>query len=85
MCWLTEEQRALQDMAATFARKEVEPVANQIDREERTPDELLAKAAEVGLFGPYTSPEYGVSGAGIASVCLVVEAMLAAPEGSLCE
>jgi len=73
MYWLTEEQRALQDMAAAFARKEVEPVANQIDRDERTPDALLAKAAEVGLFGLYTSPEYGGSGADIVSVCLVVE------------
>jgi alkylation response protein AidB-like acyl-CoA dehydrogenase len=71
--WLTEDQRALRDMAITFARKEVEPVANQIDREERTPDSLITKAAEIGLFGLYTPAEYGGAGADLVSVCLVVE------------
>jgi len=71
--WINEDQRALRDMAANFARKEVEPLATQIDREERTPDSLLARAAEFGLFGLFTSPEYGGAGADLVSVCLVVE------------
>jgi len=71
--WLTEDQRALRDMAASFARKEVEPLATQIDMQERTPDSLSASAAEFGLFGLYTSPEYGGAGADLVSVCLVVE------------
>ncbi|HEX7929855.1 MAG TPA: acyl-CoA dehydrogenase family protein [Sphingomicrobium sp.] len=71
--WLNDDQRALRDMAAIFARKEVEPVANQIDAEERTPDELVRKAAELGLYGLYTSEEYGGSGADLVSVCLVSE------------
>ncbi|MBV1687836.1 acyl-CoA/acyl-ACP dehydrogenase [Novosphingobium sp. G106] len=71
--WLSDDQRALRDMAAVFARKEVEPVANQIDAEERTPDELVRKAAELGLYGLYTSEEYGGSGADLVSVCLVSE------------
>jgi alkylation response protein AidB-like acyl-CoA dehydrogenase len=71
--WLTEDQRAFRDMAQRFARKEVAPVANQIDIEEHTPDSLIAKAAEVGLFGLYTSTEYGGSGADLVSVCLVSE------------
>ena len=73
MNWLTDDQRALRDMAATFARKEIEPIANQIDLDEHTPDELVAKAAELGLYGLYTSPEYGGSGADMVSVCLVSE------------
>ena len=36
--WLNEDQRALQELARTFARKEIEPIANQIDAEEHTPD-----------------------------------------------
>jgi alkylation response protein AidB-like acyl-CoA dehydrogenase len=71
--WLNDEQRALRDMAEAFATKEVEPLAVQIDRDEHTPDALIAKAAEVGLFGLYTSSEYGGSGADIVSVCLVSE------------
>jgi alkylation response protein AidB-like acyl-CoA dehydrogenase len=73
MDWLNEDQRAFRDMAHTFARKEVAPVANRIDIEERTPDSLMAKAAEIGLFGLYTSPEYGGSGADLVSACLVAE------------
>jgi len=71
--WLNDDQRALRDMAANFARKEIEPLATQIDMEETTPDSLIAAAAEFGLFGLYTSPEYGGSGADLVSVCLVVE------------
>jgi len=71
--WLTDDQRALRDMATTFARKEIEPIANQIDLDEHTPDALVAKAAELGLYGLYTSPEYGGSGADLVSVCLVSE------------
>ena len=41
--------------------------------EEHTPDSLMAKAAEFGLFGLYTSPEYGGAGADLVSVCLVSE------------
>jgi alkylation response protein AidB-like acyl-CoA dehydrogenase len=71
--WMTEDQRAMRDMAETFARKELEPIANQIDMDEHTPDALVAKAAELGLYGLYTSPEYGGSGADLVSVCLVSE------------
>lgn len=71
--WLTDDQRALRDMAATFARNEVEPLANAIDLDEHLPDDLIAKAAELGLFGLYTSPDYGGSGADLVSVCLVCE------------
>ena len=73
MHWLTDDQRALRDMAANFARKELEPIANQIDLDEHTPDELVAKAAALGFYGLYTSPEYGGSGADLVSVCLVSE------------
>jgi alkylation response protein AidB-like acyl-CoA dehydrogenase len=71
--WLTDDQRALRDMAENFARKELEPIANQIDMEEHTPDELVKKAADLGLYGLYTSQDYGGSGADLVSVCLVSE------------
>jgi len=69
----TDEQLAFQDMARRFAQREVEPMANRIDIEERTPDELVAKAAEVGLFGLYIPEEYGGAGADVVSACLVAE------------
>jgi len=69
----TEEQLAFQDIARRFAQREVEPLANRIDAEEHTPDELIAKAAEVGLFGLYVPVEYGGAGADVVSACLVAE------------
>jgi alkylation response protein AidB-like acyl-CoA dehydrogenase len=69
----TKEQLAFQDMARRFAQRKVEPLANLIDAEEHTPDELTAKAAEVGLFGLYIPAEYGGSGADVVSACLVAE------------
>jgi len=71
--WLNDDQRAMRDMAQTFAQKEVEPLAVEIDMTERTPRSLVDKTAEFGLFGLYTSEEYGGSGADIATVCLVME------------
>lgn len=71
--WLTDDQRALRDMAEKFARREVEPIANQIDLDESIPDSLVAKAAELGLYGLMIPPEYGGSGADLVSACLVAE------------
>lgn len=69
----TEDQLAFQDLARRFAEREVEPIASRIDSEERTPPELISKAAEVGLFGLYIPEEYGGSGADVVSACLVAE------------
>ncbi|WP_298692863.1 acyl-CoA dehydrogenase family protein [uncultured Sphingomonas sp.] len=71
--WLNDEQRALRDMAQEFSRNEVEPIATAIDLDEHTPDSLIAKAAEFGLYGLTTSPDYGGAGADIVSACLVSE------------
>lgn len=50
--FVTEDQAAFRDAAQAFARKEIEPIAAQIDREERTPPELSRKLAEQGFFWP---------------------------------
>jgi butyryl-CoA dehydrogenase len=70
---MTEDQAALREAAAVFARKEIEPLANQIDREERTPPELSAKLAEQGFFGLFIPEAYGGSGGDLTSCCLVLE------------
>ncbi len=71
--FITEDQAALRDAAAVFARKEVEPLAARIDREERTPPELSAKVAEQGFFGLFIPEAYGGLGADLTSTCLVLE------------
>jgi butyryl-CoA dehydrogenase len=71
--FLNEDQAALRDAAYTFSRKVIEPLANKIDEEERTPPELVAKVAEQGYFGLFISEEYGGAGADLTSCCLVLE------------
>ena len=48
---LSEEQKDLQALYQDFAQNEVKPLAADIDREERFPQETVAKMAEMGLLG----------------------------------
>ncbi|MGQ9457994.1 MAG: acyl-CoA dehydrogenase family protein, partial [Anaerolineae bacterium] len=45
---LTDEQRMFQKMFAEFALKEVQPLAERMDRDEEIPASLFQKAAEQG-------------------------------------
>src|SRR5919198_145453 len=61
---LTEEQRALRDLAREFSRKEIAPVAALYDREHRYPWEVLRKAFAAGLMNGVVPPDYGGGGVG---------------------
>lgn len=71
--FLTENQIQIRDVAAKFARNEVEPLANQIDHDESLPPALTKKVAELGLFGLCIPEQYGGIGADISTACLVLE------------
>ncbi len=64
---LTEDQEMFRQMFAQFAEKEVEPLAEEIDKKERIPPELLQKAAEQGFFGALV-PEEPYYGAGLDTI-----------------
>jgi short-chain 2-methylacyl-CoA dehydrogenase len=70
---LTDEQQEIQRLARDFARNEVKPVAEELDREHRFPYEIVAKAAELGLMGIPYSAEYGGGGADNLSYALAIE------------
>ena len=69
---LTDEQKAIQSLAREFARDEVRPRAEEMDREERFPYELIAKMAELGFMGLPFPEEYGGAGADTVSYALAV-------------
>ncbi len=69
---LTDEQRAIQSLAREFAQEEVKPRAEEMDREERFPYELVAKMAELGFMGLPFPEEYGGAGADTVSYALAV-------------
>ncbi len=58
---LTEEQRAFQDTARTFARQEMMPFAREWDENEIFPVEALRKAAALGFGGIYVRDDVGGS------------------------
>jgi short-chain 2-methylacyl-CoA dehydrogenase len=80
---LTDEQRLLRDTVRDFARAEVAPVAEELDRTKRFPYEIVAKMGELGLMGIPLPEEYGGGGADTLSYALAVEE-LARVDSSVC-
>jgi butyryl-CoA dehydrogenase len=70
---LTEEQQAIQEMVREFAVSEIEPLAAEIDRDDRFPTETFEKMADLGLMGVCFPEEYGGAGGDILSLMLVIE------------
>jgi short-chain 2-methylacyl-CoA dehydrogenase len=70
---LSDEQRLLRDTVRDFARQEIAPVAEELDREKRFPYELVAKMGELGLMGIPFPEEYGGGGADTLAYTLAVE------------
>ena len=59
---LSDEQRALRDLAREFSAKEIRPVAADYDERSQHPGDVIAKAHEVGLMNPHIPEEYGGPG-----------------------
>jgi acyl-CoA dehydrogenase len=78
---LTDEQRALRELAREFARNEIAPFSAEHDRESRHPAEIIQKAHEVGLMNMTVPEEYGGAGLGMLETCLVSEELSAACSG----
>jgi short-chain 2-methylacyl-CoA dehydrogenase len=70
---LSDEQRLLRDTVRDFARQEVAPVAEELDRTKSFPYELVAKMGELGLMGIPFPEEYGGGGADTLAYALAVE------------
>jgi alkylation response protein AidB-like acyl-CoA dehydrogenase len=78
---LTDEQRAIRDLARRFADEEVAPHAAAWDREHYFPREVLAALGELGLMGVCVPESHGGSGADYLSYCLVLEELSRADAG----
>jgi acyl-CoA dehydrogenase len=70
---LTEEQKALRDMAHDFAEKEIRPVAWEFDKEGTWPQKILEKAWELGLMNSHIPEEFGGPGVSTLEGCLIEE------------
>src|SRR3989442_810446 len=56
---LTDEQKALRELAHDFAEKEIRPRAAEYDEHQTHPADIVAKAHEIGLMNPHIPAEYG--------------------------
>ncbi|RJR31343.1 MAG: acyl-CoA dehydrogenase [Desulfobacteraceae bacterium] len=70
---LSKDQLDIKKAAREFAEGEFPEIAETCDREERYPQALVRKAAELGFVGISLPEEYGGSGYGYLEKCLVNE------------
>jgi short-chain 2-methylacyl-CoA dehydrogenase len=70
---LTPEQELVRDTVREFARERVAPVAEELDREERFPYDLVAGLGELGVMGLPIPEEYGGAGGDTVSYALAIE------------
>lgn len=72
--YFTDERIMIRDSARDFTRREVLPVANELDGPDaQIPMELRQKMADMGYFGITIPEEYGGLGLGAFEYCLVAE------------
>ena len=69
----TKEQEFVRKMVRDFAETEVEPLAADIDKEHRFPEETVAKMAELGMMGIPFPTKYGGAGGDEVSYAITVE------------
>ena len=70
---LSDEQKLIRRTAREFARREIQPVAAQCDRDASFPMPVFEKAREVGLVNLTVPVEFGGSGWGALDSALVTE------------
>jgi alkylation response protein AidB-like acyl-CoA dehydrogenase len=66
---LTEEQQMVKDQVTRFAETEIKPIAADLDKTHRHPEEICRKLGEMGIMGVSIPTEYG--GAGMDNVTYV--------------
>ncbi|MXV98721.1 MAG: acyl-CoA dehydrogenase, partial [Acidimicrobiaceae bacterium] len=70
---LSEEQQMFRDVLRQFVDSEIKPVAREMEQSGQYPHEIVAKMAEMGLFGITVGAEYGGLDLDTVSMSLVFE------------
>ncbi|MEE2780004.1 MAG: acyl-CoA dehydrogenase family protein [Myxococcota bacterium] len=69
---LTEQQQMIQEMARDIARRELEPIAAELDETGRFPVESFRKLADVGLLGMNVPEHLGGTRAGTVALSVAL-------------
>ena len=78
---LSEEHRMTQQSIRKFCRVELDPIAEEIDREERFPAEVYKKLGREGFLGALVPQEYGGSGADLMGMYIIKEELCRSAAG----
>jgi alkylation response protein AidB-like acyl-CoA dehydrogenase len=70
---LGEEHELVRRTVRDFAEQRIAPVAEELDREERFPYDIVAELAELGLMGMPIPEEYGGAGTDTLSYAIAIE------------
>lgn len=70
---LTKEQRMIHDMVKQFARHEIAPKAERVDKTATFPEETFKKMGELGMLGIPFPEQYGGVGGDTISYAITVE------------
>jgi alkylation response protein AidB-like acyl-CoA dehydrogenase len=71
--YLTEEQIAFRESVRKLVEREVAPIADEVDRNDRFPKELVPIFGDMGLLQLRLPEEYGGPGANLTTVCVAAE------------
>ena len=72
---LSEEYILIRDAVRRFTQKEIVPIAERVDAEDRFPPDFFKKCAQLGLLGPTVAEEYGGLDADPLTHVLITEEM----------
>jgi acyl-CoA dehydrogenase len=70
---ITLEQKELRELAHDFAEREIRPKAAEYDEHSTHPEDVIARAHEVGLMNPHIPEEFGGLGLGVFDGILIGE------------
>ncbi|WP_010530077.1 acyl-CoA dehydrogenase family protein [Lentibacillus jeotgali] len=69
----TDEQTQVLDMVKDFCKKEIDPVARELEQKDEYPHEIVEKMKELGFFGFTIPEEYDGIGIDFVTYSLVIE------------
>ncbi|MBI4620123.1 MAG: acyl-CoA dehydrogenase family protein [Desulfobacterales bacterium] len=72
---LTEEELNIRNTIRQFARKEIAPFIDQIEKEKKIPEDLIQKIMDMKITGLPFPEKWGGSGASFTSLLLAIEEM----------
>ncbi len=70
---LSDELKSLQQTVREYVRSRLEPIGQQVEKEDRIPSEVIKEMGELGFFGVPFPEKYGGLGLGELGYCVELE------------